>query len=167
MKTTPAPSTRCPLGFTLLEVLIAVVVLSVGLLGLMGLQAMGLRNNHSAYLRTQATWLSYDMADRMRANKSGVGTGAYNGNVNMKSIDTGKDYSSAQNCRTISCTPAELAPYDAAQWKQNFANAVLPSGSGTVTGDGAAGTPMTITVNWMDMEKGGPVLQSYEMDFIP
>lgn len=164
MKTIPALSTRRPLGFTLLEVLIAIVVLSVGLLGLMGLQALGLRNNHSAYLRTQATWLSYDMADRMRANKSGVGTGAYN------SIDTETDYSSAPNCRTISCTPAQLAPYDADQWKQNFtagANAVLPSASGKVNGDGAAGTPMRITVKWMDIEKNGPVEQRYVMDFIP
>ena len=59
-------------GFTLLEILIAVGVLSIGLLGIAGLQALGQRSNHSAYLRSQATALAYDMIDRMRANKAGV-----------------------------------------------------------------------------------------------
>ncbi len=55
-------------GFTLIEVLIAMLVLAVGLLGLAGLQATSLRNNQSAYNRSQATQLAYDLADRMRAN---------------------------------------------------------------------------------------------------
>ncbi len=56
-------------GFTLLEVLVAMVVLSVGLLGLSGLQTSSLRNNHSAFLRSQATLVSNDIIDRMRANR--------------------------------------------------------------------------------------------------
>ena len=55
-------------GFTLIEVLIAMIVLAVGLLGLAGLQATSLRNNQSAYNRIKATQLAYDIADRMRAN---------------------------------------------------------------------------------------------------
>jgi type IV pilus assembly protein PilV len=58
-------------GFTLLEVLVAMLVLSIGLLGLAGLMASSLRNNHSAYYRTQATWLAYDVIDRMRVNRTG------------------------------------------------------------------------------------------------
>ena len=57
-------------GFTLLEVLIAVMLLAVGLLGLAGLQAVSLRNNHSAYLRSQATMLTYEIIDGMRTNRS-------------------------------------------------------------------------------------------------
>ncbi len=56
-------------GFTLLEILVAVLVLSIGLLGIAGLQVTGLRFNHSAYARTQATLLAYELADRMRANR--------------------------------------------------------------------------------------------------
>jgi len=48
--------------------LVAMLVLAIGLLGLAGLQVVGLRNNQSAYLRAQATQLAYDMADRMRTN---------------------------------------------------------------------------------------------------
>ncbi|HET8700842.1 MAG TPA: type IV pilus modification protein PilV [Nitrococcus sp.] len=64
-------------GFTLLEVLIALLVLSVGLLGIAGLQLTSLRSNHSAYLRSQATLLAYDILDRMRANRAQAQTGGY------------------------------------------------------------------------------------------
>src|SRR3569623_1233592 len=87
-------------GFTMLEVLISVVVLSIGLLGIAGLQATGQRNNHSAYLRSQATALAYDMIDR-----------------------------------------------------QTQLTARLPSGNGTVAGNGA-GTSFTVTVMWDDDRNG-------------
>ena len=73
------PSSQRPLemgskaqrGVSLLEVLITVLVLSVGLLGLAALQATGTKFNHGAYLRTQATALAYEMSDRMRTNIDG------------------------------------------------------------------------------------------------
>lgn len=55
-------------GFTLIEILVTVVVLSVGLLGLAGLQAAALKFNSTAYQRSQATVLIYDMIERIRAN---------------------------------------------------------------------------------------------------
>ena len=58
-------------GFTLIEVLIAIIVLSIGLLGLAGLQLTSLRNSNSAYTRSQAVILSYDIVDRIRANRVG------------------------------------------------------------------------------------------------
>lgn len=66
-----------PRGFTLLEVLIAVLVFSIGLLGLAGLMVMSVKTNHSAYLRTQATFLAQSMADRMRANSMAIWTDDY------------------------------------------------------------------------------------------
>jgi type IV pilus modification protein PilV len=66
-------------GFSLFEVLIALVVLSVGLLGLASLQTNTLKFNQGAYLRTQATNLAYDMADRMRANRAAAIANAYDG----------------------------------------------------------------------------------------
>ena len=59
-------------GFSLIEVLVALLVLAIGLLGLAALQAQGLRFNHDAYVRTQATHLAYDIIDRMRANNTNV-----------------------------------------------------------------------------------------------
>ncbi len=55
-------------GFSLLEVLIAVVVIGVGIIGVAGMQIIGLRHTHSSYLLTMANTLGNDMAERMRAN---------------------------------------------------------------------------------------------------
>jgi len=129
-------------GFALFEVLVAVVVLSIGLLGLAGLQVTGQRNNHSAYLRSQAVFLAYDMMDRMRANMRGVAAGDYN-SISGIPADPG--------CIATGCTPAQLAQYDAYQWNTLMAQQ-LPSGQGTVT---AAGTMYTITVMWDDDHSGG------------
>ena len=57
-------------GTTLIEVLIALIVLSIGLLGLALLQVTSVQSNHSAYYRSQATVLAHDLADRMRANRT-------------------------------------------------------------------------------------------------
>jgi type IV pilus assembly protein PilV len=68
-------SAQC--GFTLLEVLISIVILSIGLLGLAGLQASSLRANQSVLHSTHANHLAYDMLDRMRANRATALQGAY------------------------------------------------------------------------------------------
>lgn len=55
-------------GFTLLEVLIAMVVFAIGMLGLAGMQGTALKDNNDAYMRSQAVFFAYDMGDRIRAN---------------------------------------------------------------------------------------------------
>jgi type IV pilus assembly protein PilV len=65
-------------GFTLLEVLVAVLIFSLGLMGLAGLLAVSVKTNHAAYMRTQATFLAQGMADRMRANPLGLWNTSYN-----------------------------------------------------------------------------------------
>ena len=65
-------------GISLIEVLVAVVVLSIGLLGLAGLQASGMRVGQSSLYRSQAALLAYDMADRIRANAAAARAGKYN-----------------------------------------------------------------------------------------
>ncbi len=119
-------------GFTLLEVLIAVVVLSIGLLGLAGLQATGLRNNHSAYLRSQATMLAHDIFERMRANRQTVLSAAlpYNTGLDNSAAGTG------------------IVLQDLTDWKAVLA-VTLPSGKGAVTCI-AATTTCTVTIQWDD-----------------
>lgn len=66
-------------GITLIEVLVTVVILAFGLLGLASMQANSLKNNHSAFLRSQATYIAYEMFDRMRANRTvAIDSGSYN-----------------------------------------------------------------------------------------
>lgn len=120
-------------GFTLLEVLIAVVVLSIGLLGLAGLQTTGLRNNQDAFARTVATTLANDMADRIRANMAGFNAGNYDNTAAVTA-----------SCETnTGCTPQQMAQHDTALWNQ--ALATLPSGQGSVATDVSI---VTVTVFW-------------------
>lgn len=138
-------------GFSLLEVLIAIVILAIGLLGVARLQANSVGFNHGAYLRSQATLQVYDMADRMRSNMPGVTAGNYNAIAGTPADP---------NCFAAGCTPAQMAQYDTFEW--NTANAAqLPGGVGTVTGSGA-GSVFTITVTWTEMSEDTPVTGSVQ-----
>ena len=128
-------------GFTLLEVLIALVIFSFGLLALAALMAKGLQYNTSALHRSYASTQAYDIADRMRANRLGITAGDYD-SISGTGTDPG--------CITTGCTPAQMAQYDAWAWNSTNA-ALLPSGSGSVTTDG---TTYTITVTWDDDRDG-------------
>ncbi len=132
-------------GFTLLEVMIALVIFSVGLLGLAGLQSRSLQSNTTAQFRTMAVIEAYDMADRIRANPAGVANGNYD------NLDTSTPTASS-TCLTAACTPQEIAELDYFEWVTNL-QSLLPSGYGTVTGNGA-GSQFTITVMW-DEERTG------------
>lgn len=114
-------------GFTLLEILVALIVLSVGLLSLAGLQVIGLRTNHNAYMRSQATILSYDIADRMRANVRGI----ENGNYHQPTVAGSQGVVNAACETTNGCSSAQMAGHDLFRWNQMIAN-VLPNGIGMV-----------------------------------
>ncbi len=127
------------LGFNLIEVLIALVVLSIGLLGLAALQMTSLQQNQSAYMRSQATLLAYDIADRMRANMDEADAGSY-------FVASGATTSNCINYTgsASGCTSAQMASHDIAEWQTVLATE-LPQGSGRVcrsnlTGD-AVGIP--------------------------
>src|SRR3989304_2881609 len=113
-------------GFSLIEVLVALLILSIGLLGLAALQTTSLQYNTGSYLRTQATFLAYDILDRMRANSAAVadadGTG-YDQPVSSMVVSGG-------NCHATNCTSAELGLYDVRSWYDR-AVATLPNTTGT------------------------------------
>ncbi|RDS85707.1 type IV pilus modification protein PilV [Dyella psychrodurans] len=105
-------------GVSLIEVLVAVLVCSAGLVGVAGLLVTSARSNHAAYLRTQVTLLAQGMADRMRANPVGVWSGGYNG-----SFPNG----ATQDCQ-LGCTPGQLARHDQGVWSSQL-QTLLPSGA--------------------------------------
>ena len=133
-------------GFTLIEVLIAMIVLAVGLLGLAGLQATSLKNNQSAYNRIKATQLAYEIADRMRAN---ITEARRTGNAYLAAAAP----SAVINCgNTTGCTPAEMAQNDRNEWNQALNIATNPSG-GLPGGTGAISfrnNMYTIVINWTE-----------------
>jgi type IV pilus assembly protein PilV len=126
-------------GFTLLEVLIAIVVVAFGLLGLAGLQVFALRNNASAAQRVTASNLTVDIVDRMKANYLGVVAGNYNG-------PTAAAYAgpAVSTCASKggACSAANLATTDLFEWQQRVA-ATLPGGVGRVCVDSAPSTANT------------------------
>ena len=132
-------------GFTLLEVLIALLVLSIGLLGLAALQTIGLRSNEMASMRTTSTMLTYDISDRMRANPQGIVDSDY-------VIGSGAVTGTVTDCTSTDCTTAQMATFDLSQWKTAVAQ--LPGGLGDITQ--TAGPPLvhTITVRWDENRTG-------------
>ncbi len=146
-------------GVSMLEVLIAIVIFSVGLLGLSGLQLASLSGQHSANIRSTATTLAYDMVDRMRANMAGVAAGNYNniaGNHNAcHAVHYDDIHSNPSNC-----TPAQLAQDDVYDWKKTVAG-TLAAGTATVcldstpdseSCDGVGGN-YAIRIKWLDKTK--------------
>jgi type IV pilus assembly protein PilV len=108
-------------GFTLLEVLVALVVLSIGLLGLSGLQTSSLRNNHAAFLRSQATLLKADIVDRMRANRDSATAGDYD--ISYTATPT------VVSC-VGSCSAQQVAQMDLLEWRAYVER--LPGGESEV-----------------------------------
>lgn len=97
-------SPRQQSGLSLLEVLIATVVLSTGLLGLAGLQIAGMKTTHNSYQMQQATWIVHDLLEHMRANRVAALAGQYN--VATPCTDT------PPACASGTCTAANMAKYD-------------------------------------------------------
>lgn len=116
-------------GLSLIEVLVTLLITSVGLLGLAAMQVRSLQFNHGAYLRSQANILAYDMADRMRLNKDDA-------RANLYDISLSSGTPSAIN--TVST--------DQNQWLTLIA-ATLPSGDGSVS---CAASICTLTIQWRE-----------------
>jgi type IV pilus assembly protein PilV len=130
-------------GFTLVEVLVALVVLSIGLLGVAGLQIVGLRGNLSAASRTQASYLAEDIIDRMRANYVAARGPDGTGRPSLQ-------YQTALGSTTPSGSdPTAVA--DVAAWATELQ--ALPSGQGSINVN-ANTNIATVTIQWLDTRGG-------------
>ena len=96
-------------GVTLIEVLVAIVIMAFGLIGIAALQTTAIANNVVSGEYTQAALLAQNMAERMRANREGVLANSY-----LLAADPGVPASPPVNCATTLCTPANQALWDLA-----------------------------------------------------
>ena len=140
-------------GFTLLEVLIAIVIVSIGLLGVAAMQASTLKNAGSSKYRSAAITLTSDMSDRLRANLEGVMQGNFvagTGYNRPRTTLVDAAYNTAKPaCRSTGCLPIDMVLDDLASWQQRLA-ASLPRGTGVVcidSGTGGAATFNGTTIN--------------------
>jgi type IV pilus assembly protein PilV len=120
-------------GFSMVEVLVSVVILSIALLGTAGLMGSSLRNTNTAYYRSQATVLADDMFDRMRANLTAARDGEY-------AIASGPAYAAADGT---------VARFDCEEWIETL-QTTHPGGDGEIEIDGDA--VVTITIKWDNNE---------------
>ncbi len=146
-------------GYSLVEVMIAVAILSAGLLAVAAAQILGLRNNTGSYLRSQAALFAQDLADRMRTNYAEANAGSYR-STTPSTAPSNPGY----DCQSGTCTASQLASADLYLW-YTAASAILPSFKFSVdcAGYNAAATPSCpintvheLQVMWDDTRTGVP-----------
>jgi type IV pilus assembly protein PilV len=153
-------------GLTLVECLIALVVLSIGLMGMARLMLEGLRNGHGALLRTQAVNLVTDMAERIRANPSArvaYECASYGG------APSSHHCAPTDSAAGTNCTAVELAEDDLARWIA-AASATLPLASDTCaanveyTAADKSDEPERFHISVAWLERGEPAPVTYRSD---
>jgi type IV pilus assembly protein PilV len=140
-KPTQTSILRLQRGVGLIEVLVAVLILALGLLGMAGLQSKSLRANQSSYARSQAVMLSYYMMDAMRADRAS----ALLGNYNQTNI-----------CSVNAITGTALSDNNMRDWVNSLRGALgdQPTTCGSVACDSTTGV-CTVGVIWDDERAGG------------
>ncbi|MGE5470739.1 MAG: type IV pilus modification protein PilV [Bacteroidota bacterium] len=124
-------------GFSLLEVMVTLVIVSLGLLGVAGLIANSLKYNQSAYARTQATWFANEIIDQMRANRT-TATGAAH------------PYDIAKGAAAP--TGTSIPETDVRNWLAEI-QASLPSGKASIESNKPSAGMVTVTIDWDDSSR--------------
>ncbi len=137
----------------MIEVLITILIMSVGLLGLAAMQAEALKGGNDSILRSKAVASVADITDRIRANIAGL--------ANYSRALSGAAVASPPDCVANPCTAAEMATYDMSQWLAALRDSAsgLPGVQTAIVQPAAppAGTVglLTITVQWNDRLQRG------------
>lgn len=122
-------------GATLIEVMIALLVLAIGLLGFAGMQTRGILTGRQAFLHSQAAFLAEDMVERIRANPT------QKTSYSMLATDAGSN----KGCDSSNCTPADMVSWDQYKWQQRVGR-MLPGGTGAITATLGANAYATVTI---------------------
>ena len=127
-------------GSSMIEVLVTMIIISLGLLGQAGLMALSSKANNSAFMRSQATLLAYDILERLRLNRALAVAGGFNVN-----------YAASGSDPSDSVTGTAIQNNELRDWKTNIEQA-LSSGDGQVSVDGNGN--VTINIRWSEVAKG-------------
>jgi type IV pilus assembly protein PilV len=143
-------------GFTLIELLVTLVIVSVGMLGLVKLQAAAMAETSTSRTRSIMAYQAESLAGAMRANSAywaasaaaapnvTIPAGSSPATDNASTLGTAP----AGGCTATACAPAQLARWDIDQWKSNFSSQ-FPSATGTVVcGSSTGPNSCDITLNW-------------------
>lgn len=149
-------------GFTLIEVLVAILIVAVGILGVAGMQVVSMQQNRNALLRDQALQAGNDILDRMRANSL----------TTYAPVTFDAEPTTGSDCNNVSCTRFVMKDFDIAQWKcrinpitdadvvhdtcatLGIQTASLPGGRGSIEVDGTDANIIVVTVEWVTDRNG-------------
>ncbi|GLQ46875.1 type IV pilus modification protein PilV [Dyella lipolytica] len=138
-------------GFTLLEVLVALVILSIGVLGLAAMQATALSSTHGSQTESMVVIQARSLADAMTANPDYWGitspTFTVTGTPNNLTYTGNPPTYSGANCSTATCSYTDMAGYDLQQWANQLLTQV-PGAKGSITCTGSAPVGCSITITW-------------------
>jgi type IV pilus assembly protein PilV len=157
MKTNSNLLIRQQSGMTLIEVLVAMILLAIGMLGIAGLQAATNKYNINTTARAEIAVLLSDFADRVRANPDVAGDNFVTGIVSTSEYELAKNWDTQKTdslvpikeCLGTACTASERATYDMLSWRAKV-NTSLPQGASWVTGNRKDG--FNVTLMWLDKE---------------
>lgn len=132
-------------GFSMIEVLFALLILAIGLFGMASLMMTSMKSNQSAAVRSQATWLTYDIIERMRLNRDRAL--ATSGTTYVIAASVTADDVDDPGCKDLitGCSAADTAQLDLWEWKSQLEQAGL---SGAIQ---RAGNTLTVTITWQDL----------------
>ncbi len=137
-------------GFSLIEILVALLILSIGMLGIAQLLLLTHKTNSSSYIRQQATQSAYDIFDRINTNRQAAINGNYTVNNLVLSGSPSPPSTPTTNCDNSVCNEAQMAAYDIWYWLTTDV-AQLPNGCGSITTSASGiNTIVTVTVQWDD-----------------
>ncbi len=145
-------------GFTLVEILVAMLILSISLLGMAGLQIVSLQSSSGALSRSQATMLSYDLVERIRRNDEVVSN-------YVDLFEKLPDMPNSPDCLDGGCTSLELADEDFLQWLAEL-NQSIPGATAELSQPVAAEQRFRLSIAWSESQFGNNnTNMSYEMSF--
>ena len=137
-------------GFSLFEVLVALVILAVGMLGIARMLLIAHKSNSSNYIRQQAVQSAYNIIDHIRANRQAAISGNYIASNLVLTGTPNPPATPATNCASSICSSTQLASYDTWYWLTTDV-AQLPNGCGAInTTVSGINTLITVTVQWDD-----------------
>jgi len=150
----PTATARRTRGFTLIEVLVAVIVIAIGLLGIAKIQAVALSSTGVASMRSLAALEASSLAASMHADRAYWGSGAIAAPITVTGLTiSNAALVTAGQCEfggaDLPCTPTKLAAYDLNKWAAAV-NAVLPNAVSTITCSTVVNAPIdcTIQISW-------------------
>ena len=146
-------------GFSLIEVMVALIIIAVGMLGIAKMQALALSTTESSGVRSLVAIEAASLASSMHTNRDYWVAGPPPPVTNVTVTTTGPGTTSvaidvpalatAQDCAAAACTPLQVAGYDVQQWGAALAQ-VVPAALATITCNTAVPSSCTIEITWAE-----------------